>query len=87
MTTFNLNLRDLHQPYPRDWASMMTKEEVIALMASSLSEDEWNSNCDTVKSRCGGYPNFWWEQIIKSGLGDRTAAKWGGDMEMHIYSI
>jgi len=46
----------------------MKKEEVIKLMKSSKSEAEWNNNCDKVKKECGGYPDFWYEEIVKSRL-------------------
>jgi hypothetical protein len=46
----------------------MNKDEVIALMSTSKSEEEWNNNCDEVKRRCGGYPSFWYSTIVISGL-------------------
>lgn len=54
----------------------MTEAEVVALMESSKSEDEWNDNCDRVKRACGGYPSFWYKAIIISGLYGRAAASW-----------
>lgn len=50
----------------------MTKEEVLKLMASSKDKDEWNLNCEKVKAACGGYPKYWYIEVIKSGLCDRT---------------
>lgn len=54
----------------------MTEAEVVALMESSKSEEEWNENCDAVKRQCGGYPPFWYTAIIISGLYGRMAASW-----------
>jgi len=65
----------------------MTKEEVVTLMQSSNTELEWNENCDKVKKECGGYPSFWYSTIILSGLGDKTAAKWGDDMYIRVKAI
>jgi len=56
-------------------------------MESSTSAVEWDSNCDAVKESCGGYPDFWWKEIIQSGLGNRVTAKWGGDTELHVYLL
>ena len=50
----------------------MTQQEVVTLMASSKSEEEWNTNCDIVKSRCNGYPSFWYQAVIVSGLMGKT---------------
>ena len=46
----------------------MTKEEVLCLMKSSKNKEEWNSNCDKVKSACNGYPGYWYQEVILSGL-------------------
>lgn len=54
----------------------MSRQEVIDLMKSSKSEWEWDSNCDMIKSVCGGYLPFWYEAIILSGLAAEVAASW-----------
>lgn len=54
-----------------------TQEEVVKLMESSKSETEWNANCDAVKQANGGYPAFWYEAILLSGLCARVRATWG----------
>lgn len=51
----------------------MTEEEVVSLMESSKTESEWNENCDEVKKRCGGYPSFWFQAIVMSGLMRRVS--------------
>jgi hypothetical protein len=51
----------------------MTQEEVIDLMKSSKNSQEWNANCDTVKkAHDNNYPNYWYPEIILSGLCDKT---------------
>jgi hypothetical protein len=53
----------------------MTQEEVVALMRSSKSEQEWDQNCDIVKTcNDGKYPDFWFVAIVMSGLSRRTTA-------------
>jgi hypothetical protein len=67
---------------------MMDKQEVIDLMRSSNTEQEWNANCSKIKKACGNaYPPFWFRTIILSGLGDEIAAKWGGDTQIRIETI
>lgn len=56
---------------------LRTPEGVIELMKSSRSSDEWGENCDKVKKANGGYPGFWYEKIIRSGLSNEIGAKWG----------
>jgi len=56
----------------------MDKSEVIALMESSKSDNEWNENCDKVKDACNGYPDYWYREIVMSGLCDRVSQKFGG---------
>ncbi len=46
----------------------MSETEVVELMKSSRSEKEWNDNCDKVKKKCGGYPDFWYSAIVQSRL-------------------
>jgi hypothetical protein len=54
----------------------MTQEQVVALMKSSKSEREWNSNCDKVKEAFGGYPHFWYSAVVESGLLAETRQRW-----------
>lgn len=50
----------------------MTKEEVLQLMTSSRSLEEWNENCDKVKAALGDYPDYWYEEVLQSGLMRKT---------------
>ncbi len=61
----------------------MTKEQ-LELMASSKTAEEWDANCDKVKAAHGGYPDDWNEKVVLSKLVSITAAKWGGDADIHI---
>ena len=55
---------------------MTTPLEVIKLMESSQSAEEWNANCDKVKKANGGYPDFWYTSIVLSGVFADTEARW-----------
>lgn len=55
---------------------LKTPEGVKALMESSKSEKEWNDNCDKVKKANNGYPAFWYETILGTGLAARIQATW-----------
>lgn len=54
----------------------MSKDQVITLMKSSKSESEWNENCDTVKKLYKGYPDYWYKEIILSGLLNEVKTGW-----------
>lgn len=62
----------------------MTRQQVIELMESSQSSEEWNANCDKVKKTCNGYPSFWFKEIILSGLAAKVTARWGGNDKIII---
>lgn len=46
------------------------RENVVNLMKSSKTENEWKINCDKVKQANNGYPSFWYEAVILSNLGE-----------------
>ena len=51
-------------------------------MTSSKSKEEWNENCDKVKAaHNGGYPEWWYVEIIESGLYSRVKMGWVGNLE------
>ena len=54
----------------------MSEQEVVALMKSSRNEDEWNNNIDKMEEACGGYPHFWLNAIILSGVADKVRKSW-----------
>lgn len=63
----------------------MNKQEVINLMGSSRNEREWNDNCDTVKRKCNGYPDFWYATIVMSGLMDRTLGAGASELKITTF--
>lgn len=65
----------------------MKEEEVTDLMKSSISEEDWNRNCDIVKERCGGYPSFWYAAIVLSGLAGEVSSSWGGTDKIQIAAL
>jgi hypothetical protein len=54
----------------------MSREEVIELMKSAISEKDWNAKCDQVKKACNGYPDYWYAEIVMSGLLSRAQSTW-----------
>jgi hypothetical protein len=63
----------------------MTKEEVLNLMKSSKSEQDWRDNCDIVKlavsegrisNPSGHYPDYWFNEIICTGMYHKLKANW-----------
>lgn len=65
----------------------MTRDEVVTLMKSSATEAQWNANCDKVKAACGGYPPFWFEVILRSGVARETMASWGGTDQIRVVPL
>lgn len=56
---------------------IMSPEELVSLMRSSASEEEWNRNTDIVKARFNGdYPPFWFGSIVVSGVMNDTRRTW-----------
>jgi hypothetical protein len=62
----------------------VTQEQVVSLMESSRNAKEWDDNADKVKAACGGYPDFWFQAIVTSGLARRVAASFGGSAEIKV---
>jgi hypothetical protein len=65
----------------------MNEEQVVALMSSAVSSQDWNNKCDEVKRACNGYPNFWFGSIIQSGLAREVMSKFGASPEIRIISF
>lgn len=63
---------------------LTTKAGVKNHMNQSTSAGDWDRRADEVKSANGGYPSFWFVEIMMSGLAESTAAKWNGDADIHI---
>lgn len=62
----------------------MNKQEVIALMESSKSVQEWDDNCGKVQKAFGGYPSFWFAEILQTKLAERTLSAFGRSSEIKI---
>jgi len=54
----------------------MEEKDVVELMKSSKTEQEWNDNCDRVKREFGGYPDFWYSAIVLSGIAREAKSSW-----------
>jgi hypothetical protein len=66
----------------------MTKDEAIKLMESSKSVTDWNANADEVKTaNNGNYPNWWYREIIMSGLAGKVTAHFGASAEIAIETV
>lgn len=50
---------------------LLTKQEVIELMKTSKTQQEWDRNCLIVVQAFEGFPYFWTSEIIYSGLGEQ----------------
>jgi len=46
----------------------MNREDVLKLMRSRKKENEWSNNCDIIIKEFNGFPDFWYNSIIISGL-------------------
>lgn len=63
----------------------ITEEQAVVLMGGSSSEREWNARARFVKREHGGqYPGWWFEAIVRSGVADRTARRWGGNADIRV---
>jgi hypothetical protein len=61
--------------------------EILKKLGDTNSEKEWDAVCDEVKAGVksktlegpysGDYPQWWFHQVVMSGLMARTQAKWG----------
>ena len=56
--------------------NLTTKEGVVQYMSQATSESDWNRRCDEVKRHNGGYPKFWYQVIILSGLAASVSSGW-----------
>ena len=51
----------------------MTREEVTKFMTDAKNVDDWNERCDLVKKTFNGYPDFWYEDIIATGMAGKIS--------------
>jgi hypothetical protein len=52
---------------------LTTPDGVAEYMSQSTSDEDWNRRGQEVKDANNGYPSFWWEVCIKSGLYQRVS--------------
>ena len=65
----------------------MTEQEVITLMESSRTSDEWNANCNKVKDAHGGrYPEYWYKTIVVERA-KSIMSRFGASPELQIECI
>ena len=55
---------------------LKSEEGVVAFMRSSRSDKEWRANCDKVKAANHGYPGFWFQAVITSGVAIEAKKNW-----------
>lgn len=48
-------------------AVLTTSQGVRDFMLASTREQDWNDRCNEVKAANKGYPDFWYNTVIKSG--------------------
>lgn len=51
---------------------LKTPEGVAAHMSESTSVEDWNTRAMRVKTINGGYPDFWYEVVILSGIANKV---------------
>jgi hypothetical protein len=66
---------------PKGWVALftiisMTPEQMVELMESATSYEDWNAKCDQVKKAFGGYPNCWYDLIVAGNVAARVGASW-----------
>ena len=49
------------------------KNAILARLDASTSRRQWNEICAEVKSYYGGYPAWWFPDVILSGIAQRGA--------------
>jgi hypothetical protein len=66
----------------------MNEEQVVELMKSSKSEDEWDANTRKVKGAFNGqYPYFWYKAIIASGVATQMASSSGSSSDIQVTAM
>lgn len=64
----------------------MGKNQAIELMKSSTSKEDWNNKCDQVKAANGGqYPEWWYAEIVISGLCDQVLGAGSSQIRFQTY--
>jgi hypothetical protein len=61
-----------------------TPEKLASFMSEARSKEDWNKRCDLVKKVCNGYPDYWYETCIASGLINRTLGAGSSDINVSV---
>jgi hypothetical protein len=62
---------------------MMTRQELVDFMKQTVDRNDWRARCDYVKRHHGNqYPDFWYEEIIRSGLMDEILGEGASDLRV-----
>jgi hypothetical protein len=86
-TDWNNLLDSISKPNPPEEKAMQ-ENEVVDLMASSTSAQDWDDKCLQVKKAfAGNYPPFWYKAILATGLAERTLNKFGETAEITIAKV
>jgi hypothetical protein len=58
---------------------VVDKDGTLTRLEICRSEDQWNKVCESVRradpSGLGQFPEWWYQEVIQSGLGDKKAAE------------
>lgn len=63
----------------------MDKKEVMELLESVQTYKQWADACDKIKRAHGyGYPDYWFKDVLQSGMADRILGRFGESTQMRI---
>ena len=64
---------------------LTNKQNAVELLKSSESDQDWSDNVDAIQAaNGGGYPPWWYQEVIATGLPQAVADKWQGDAGIEI---
>lgn len=64
-----------------------TPNDKIGFMRAAAlvtSDREWGTLCDSVKAHHNGYPEWWFETVVQSGMAAEIFRRWNGDPGIKI---
>lgn len=64
-----------------DWINgryyeLTQEKDCVEYMSQSVSQSDWWDRYQNVKLANGGYPSFWFQAVIKSGMYARLKETW-----------
>lgn len=72
----------------QDSCNLTTTLGVTRHMQEAQTEQDWNSRCDQVKRANGGhYPSFWFNDVVLSGIAERTLGKIGKSAGISVTAV